>query len=459
MNFYGLLQRAAAESRPVRVGLIGAGKFGSMFLAQVVRTPGLHVVGVADLNPQRARDALDRVGWSSSRCGAPDLKTARDRGTTCVTADATALIELDGLQVIVEATGNPTAGIRHARVAFEHGCHVVMVNVEADALVGPWLARQAADAGVVYSLAYGDQPALICEMVDWARAAGFEVIAAGKGTKHLPTYHASTPDTVWNHYGLTAEQAAAGGMNPQMFNSFLDGTKSAIEMAAVANATGLAAGPNGLRFPPCGVDELPQLLKPREAGGQLEVRGQVEVVSSMARDGTPLPRDLRWGIFTIFVAPNEYVRRCFREYGLTTDDTGWYAAQYKPFHLIGLELGISVASVALRREPTGQPVDWHADVVTVAKRDLESGARLDGEGGFTVWGRLMPARESLTMGALPLGLAHGVRMRHKVRAGNVVKTADVLLDETNEVVLVRRLMEATFMPIAPALGRHGTPVP
>ena len=446
MNLYGLLQRAEAESSPVRVGLIGAGKFGSMFLAQAARTPGLHVVGVADLDLQRARETLDRVGWPPEQYGAPDLETARDRGTTCVTDDGTALIALDGLQVIVEATGNPTAGIRHARLAFEHGCHVVMVNVEADALVGPWLARQAADAGVVYSLAYGDQPALICEMVDWARAAGFEVIAAGKGTKYLPIYHASTPDTVWTHYGLTAEQAAAGGMNPQMFNSFLDGTKSAIEMAAVANATGLAAGSGGLKFPPCEVDRLPQILKPREVGGQLEIRGQVEVVSSLTRDGAPLPRDLRWGVFAVFLAPDEYIRRCFREYGLTTDDTGWYAAMYKPFHLIGLELGISVVSVALRREPTGQPVAWQADVVAVAKRDLVSGERLDGEGGYTVWGRLLPAGESLSRRALPLGLAHGVRMRRAVRAGHIVKVGDVLIDGTSEIVRVRRMMEATTRP-------------
>src|SRR5215813_12295593 len=160
-----------------------------------------------------------------------------------------------------------------------------MVNVEADVLAGPLLAEEARAAGVVYSLAYGDQPALVCELVDWARACGFEVAAAGKGTKYLPAYHAVTPDDVWSHYGLTPEEARQGGMNPQMFNSFLDGTKSAIEMAAIANATGLDVPADGLGFPPCGVDELPQVLRGAAADGDLDHDGMVEVVSSLERDG------------------------------------------------------------------------------------------------------------------------------------------------------------------------------
>lgn len=168
-----------------------------------------------------------------------------------------------------------------------------MVNVEADALAGPLLAAQSRSAGIVYSLAYGDQPALICEMVDWARASGFEVIAAGKGTRYLPGYHDSTPEAVWQHYGLTPEQARAGGLNAQMFNSFLDGTKSGIEMAAVANATGLTPPRAGLALPPCTVDELPTILRPRADGGVLDGKGMVEVISSLSRDGERLPRDLR----------------------------------------------------------------------------------------------------------------------------------------------------------------------
>jgi predicted homoserine dehydrogenase-like protein len=323
-----------------------------------------------------------------------------------------------------------------------------MVNVEADALAGPLLARRAAEAGIVYSLAYGDQPALICEMVDWARAAGFEVVAAGKGTKYLPEYHASTPETVWKHYGFTAETLAQGDFNAQMFNSFLDGTKSAIEMAAVANATGLMPASGGLEFPPCGVDDLARVLKPRSAGGVLERAGQVEVISSLERDGRPVFRDLRWGVYVTF-APGDvqsapYVEKCFKEYGLVTDPSGHYSAMYKPCHLIGLELGISVASAGLRREPTGAPRFFNGDVVATAKRELKAGELLDGEGGYTVYGKLMPAADSLALGGLPLGLAHGLKLRRSIAAGAPVRWDDVAYAANDPTVKVRREMETLF---------------
>jgi predicted homoserine dehydrogenase-like protein len=444
MNLHTLLLARESEGKPLRVGLIGAGKFGSMFLAQVPRMRGLHLLGVADLDPARARASLLNVGWSEARIGARSLDDAAKSGTTWVGDDAESLLAHPALDVAIDATGHPPAGIRHALAAIAHGKHMVMVNVEADVLAGPLLAKKARAAGLVYSLAYGDQPALISEQVDWARAIGFDVVAAGKGTKYLPAYHASTPDTVWGHYGLTPEQAKLGGMNPQMFNSFLDGTKSAIEMAAVANATGLLPAPDGLAFPPCGVDELPAVLKPESAGGTLHHKGQVEVVSSLARDGTPVARDLRWGVYVVFEAPSDYVARCFAEYGLKTDPSGRYAALYKPYHLIGLELGISVASAGLRREPTGTPTGFRGDAVAIAKRDLATGEILDGEGGFTVWGKLMPAEASLAADALPIGLAHHVKLRHAVNRGTIVRWSDVAVDETSEAVKIRREMEREF---------------
>mgnify|MGYP001120549182 CR=1 FL=1 len=451
MNLYRKLLGRERSGRKIRVGLIGAGKFGSMFLAQLPTTQGIHLVGIADLSVTRARDALARVGWPEERYAAVGFDDALASGGTFLTEDAAALIGAD-LDVVVEATGNPVAGIGHALASIDAGRHVVMVNVEADALAGPLLAERARRSGVVYSLAYGDQPALVCEMVDWARAAGFEVVAAGKGTKYLPAYHASTPDTVWNHYGIAPDRAAAGGMNPQMFNSFLDGTKSAIEMAAIANATGLEAPTDGLGFPPAGVDDLPRILRPRDAGGVLERDGLVEVVSSLERDGTQVVRDLRWGVYVVFRAPGDYQARCFAEYGLVTDPTGRYAAMYKPFHLIGLELGISIASVALRGEPTGQADGFRADVASVAKRDLAAGERLDGEGGYMVWGRLMPAEQSLAKGALPIGLAHGIALTRAVPAGSLVTWDDVAVDATDPAVRFRREMEAAF-------GRDASPGP
>ena len=427
------LQQRTRGGRPVRVGLLGAGKFGSMFLSQAPSTDGLEVAVIADLQAERAQAACRAIGWS-------DARVARTR----FTADALEAIADDAVDVVVEATGDPAAGIVHARAACAARKHIVMVNVEADVLAGPLLAAEAREAGVVYTLAYGDQPALICELVEWAQACGFEVVAAGKGTKHLPAYHASTPDTVWNHYGLTAAQAAAAGMNSRMFNSFLDGTKSAIEMAAVANATGLTPPPGGLRFPPCSRDDLAQVLRPAAAGGQLHHRGQVEVVSSLEHDGSPVPNDLRWGVYVVVEAPNAYTAACFRQYGMNTDSTGRYAAMYKPFHLIGLELNISILAAALLRKPTGAACGFVADVAATAKRDLAAGETLDGEGGFTVYGTLLPAPASLDRGALPIGLAHGAALKRAIRAGETVGWNDVEIDLDLGAVQARRAMEARF---------------
>ena len=444
MNLTRLLQQRVAGGHPLRIGLIGAGKFGSMYLSQIPRTPGIHLLGIADLNPARAQESLRRVGWKDEQFAARSFGEAFKGGATHITDDTMSLIRNRHIEVIIDATGSPSAGISHVLACCEYKKHIVMVNVEADALAGPLLARHAAEAGIVYSLAYGDQPALICEMVDWARAAGFEVVAAGKGTKYLPAYHASTPDTVWGHYGFSEETVKGGDFNAQMFNSFLDGTKSAIEMAAVANATGLTPAPQGLEFPPCGVDDLARVLRPKTDGGHLHHRGQVEVISSVERDGRPVFRDLRWGVYVTFAADSDYVRRCFSEYGLITDDSGNYSSMYKPFHLIGLELGISVASAALRGEPTGAPTAWRGDCVATAKRNLKAGEMLDGEGGHTVYGKLMPAAVSKRLGGLPIGLAHKLKLTRDIAAGKPVTWEDVAFDAKNEAVRFRLEMERTF---------------
>ena len=444
MSLYLQLQQRAAQNKPVRVVLIGAGKFGAMYLSQVPRTPGVHLVGIADLSMDNARANLARVGWPEHQASAQSLDDAFKRGLTYLTQDWQMLVAHPMVDVVVECTGNPIAAVEHCLAAFAHGKHVVNVTVEADAFCGPLLASKAAAAGVVYSLAFGDQPALICDLVDWARTCGFPVTAAGRGHKWLPHFNESTPETVWANYGLTPEQAARGGLNPKMFNSFLDGSKPSIECTAVANATGLQVPSNGLLYPPASIEDIPYVTRPKNEGGVLEQKGMVEVISSLEADGRVIPYDIRMGVWVTVEAETDYIKHCFEEYNAHTDPSGRYFTLYKRWHLIGLEVGMSVASVALRGEATGVAQGWHADVVATAKRDLRAGEMLDGEGGYTVWGKLLPAKTSARMGGLPLGLAHQVKLIRDIKKGQSLCWEDVAMDVALPAYKVRREMEALF---------------
>lgn len=311
MSLYNKLQEREANGQPIRIGLIGAGKFGSMYLAQIPRTPGVHLVGIADLSPDTARSNLARVGWSPNQLEASSAEAAMRSGATWITDDWKALVSVPEIDIIVECTGNPIAAVEHCLEAFDNGKHVVNVTVEADAFCGPLLGRKAAQAGVVYSLAFGDQPALICDLVDWARTCGFPVVAAGRGHKWLPHFSESTPETVWGYYGLTPEQADRGGLNPKMFNSFLDGSKPSIESSAVANATGLGVPSNGLLYPPASIEDIPFVTRPISEGGVLERKGMVEVISSLETDGRIIPYDIRMGVWVTVEAETDYIKNCF----------------------------------------------------------------------------------------------------------------------------------------------------
>jgi predicted homoserine dehydrogenase-like protein len=448
VNLYKMLLERQAAGRPVTVGVVGAGKFGTMFLAQARTTDGMHVAAVADLNVARAKSQLTMASWPKEQFEATSFDDALASGKTFITDDTNAMIEHPDIEVIVEATGDPKTGIRLCMKSIENGKHIVMVNVEADAVAGPLLARKARQAGVVYSLAWGDQPALVCDHVDWAQAAGFKIVSAGKGTRYHPTYHQSTPDTVWDILSryMKIRDEDRGSINPKMFNSFVDGTKSAIEMTAICNATGLHSQTEGLSFPPATRFEVAEICKPKSAGGVLEKAGVTEVTSSVYRDGSDVPHNLVMGTYVVFEAAedNDYSRRCFVEYSMLPDSSGRYAALYRPIHMIGLELGISVASAALRKESTGQPICFNSDVVATAKRNLKAGEMLDGEGGFCVWGKQTPATASLEQGYLPLGLAHNVKLVRDVAEGQRVKWSDIEVDETDLAVRTRREMEAAF---------------
>ena len=421
------------NKKTVNVTIIGAGKFGSMFLSQAPYTKGLNVFTICDLNIDKAKKACREVGWGEDQIN-----------NVIFTEDFEKAINDDEVDVVVEATGHPSSGIKHARTCFKYGKHVIMVNVEADVLAGPSLSAEANSAEVVFSMAYGDQPSLTLEIIEWARASGFKVTAAGKGTKYMPEYHYSTPKTVWDHYGLTSDEAEKAGMNSKMFNSFLDGTKSSLEMSAIANASGLNVPNNGLLFPPCGMDDLASLLKEKNKGGILEKNEQVEVVSSIERDGRPVFKDLRWGVYAVLQAPNDYAASCFKQYGMNTDQSGEFSAMYKPFHLIGMELNTSIFSAALLKLPTGQTKYFKGDVVSVSKKNLKKGEKLDGEGGFTVWGKLIPASTSLNLKALPIGLANDMFLKNDIDKDKIITWNDVEFDSNDEIISYRHQMENKF---------------
>lgn len=442
MNLARMLAQRAEQGRPIRVGMIGAGKFGTMFLAQAERQRGIHVVGICDLNPAGTKSNLNLVGWDAARYCASSLDDAAKTGTTHLGDDWQALVSHPAVEIVIECTGAPMAAVTHILTAFGEGKHVINVTVEADAFVGPGFGIKAQDAGVIYSMAYGDQPALAADLVDWARACGFSVVAAGRGHKWLPHYRQSTPDTVWDHWGLTAEQAERGRLNPKMFNAFLDGSKPAIESAAIANVCALDAPSGGLAFPPGSIDDIPTLARPRNEGGILEHKGMVEVISCLREDGSQIPFDIRKGVWVCFEADTEYLKNCFEEYKVVTDPSGRYMVESRRWHLIGLELAYSVASIGLRGEPTGVAREFRGDVAAIAKRKLTAGEMLDGEGGYTVSGGLRPAHASVRGGFVPLGLAHNIKLIRDVAEGAAVTWDDVKIDTNSDAYKLRKEVES-----------------
>ena len=438
------LLKRQEEGKSFRVGVIGAGKFATMFLSQANSTSGFHIAAIADLDFKRAEDSLRTAGFEKD-LNISGIDEAISSSEIWFTDSGLELAQCEQLDLVIEATGNPEAGVDHCLAAFKAKSHVVLVTVEADVLCGAAIIKRANEAGVVCSMAYGDQPALICELIERVKSSGFEIVCAGKGTKYLPKYHSSTPSTVWEYYGLSTQEAAAGGLNPKMFNSFLDGTKSAIEMGALANATGLGVPDDGLLFPAVGTSMLSQVLKPKEFGGVLANSGTVEVVSSLERNGTEIPDNLRWGVFVIFKSDSYYTEQCFREYGVPVDDSGQYAALWRPIHLIGSELGFSVATALLDKKSTGATKAFSGDAVSVAKRNLKAGGLLDGEGGTTVWGKLLPAAKSISLKALPIGLAHNVKLLKDVSEGQVISQNDVSTIPESNAYILRKEMEAEFL--------------
>jgi predicted homoserine dehydrogenase-like protein len=414
------------RKEPIRIAFIGCGKFVSMFLAQYNHLDKIQIDSIVDLNIEQAKKNCTNSGLDETTISGINFSKSLDE------------ILDRNIEIFIEATGNPIVGTVHAVKIIKNKKHVILVNVEADITCGKYLSDIAKENGVICSMAYGDQPSLIIEQIEWARLNGFSVVCAGKGTKYHPTFEYSTPDTVWGHYGLTKERAEKeSGMNPKMFNSFLCGDKSAIEMCAVSNAANLKCPSNGLTFPPIGVYDIAKKLIPKQEGGLIDFDGQVEVISSIDLNKKDIPNDLRWGVYIVIKAKNEYVKNCFKDYGMVTDSSGNYSAIWRPYHYIGLELAQSIYSIALDNRATGFTKKYNADVASYAKKDLKIGDKLDGEGGFCARGKLITSQKSKEEKILPLGLTDNAILKKNINKDQVIRLDDVELNLPKEVIEAR----------------------
>lgn len=407
------LERAGT---PIRVGLVGAGQMGRGFIAQVAGIPGMETVAVADVDPQRALSAFREVGITAVE----GLNGAS--GRPAVTGDALDLARSESVDVVVEATGVTEVGARVAYEAIQERKHVVMLNAEADATVGAVLARMARSAGIVYTGSAGDEPAAVMELYDFARSMGFEVVAAGKG-KNNPLDPSATPDSV-------AEEAERKHMNPKMLAAFVDGTKTMVEMATVANAIGFAPDVPGMHGPAeTDPRKLAQVFSLQEEGGILSSYSTVDYVRGVAP-----------GVFVIVRSQEGAVRETMEYLGM---GAGPNHVLYRPYHLTSLETPISVARAAIYGEPGIVSGDVpQAEVVAVAKRDLEAGEKLGGIGGTDYYGTVYAASEATDM--LPLGLAAGARTTRPVSKGSVIPRAAVELAGDSFVVNLRKLQDVAI---------------
>ena len=411
----------------IKVAFIGCGKFISMFLAQYNQLKKIKIDSIIELDLDKAKKNCSNSGLSEQKINEINFTTSLENTFN------------RDIDIYIEATGNPIVGTIHAVKIIKNKKHLILVNVEADVTCGKYLSDLANENGVICSMAYGDQPSLILEQIEWSRLNGFEVVCAGKGTKYHPDFEYSTPETVWGYYGLSKERAEKeSGMNPKMFNSFLCGDKSAIEMCAVSNAANLKCPENGLTFPPVGVYDIAKKLIPKNKGGLIDFEGQVEVISSIDREKKDIPNDLRWGVYIVIKAGNQYVKNCFKDYGMVTDESGDYSAIWRPYHYIGLELAQSIYSIALDNRATGYTKNYNAEVASVAKKDLKKGDKLDGEGGFCARGKLVTSQTSKKENLLPLGLTDHALVNKDIAKDQVITIKDVDLNLPEDVTQARK---------------------
>lgn len=426
MNLSEDLARRADAGKPVRIGLIGAGEMGTDIVTQVTLMRGLEIGVLAEVRLDHAWAAIDIAGISRARARAcstrEEAEAAMAQGLIAVTDKGSIACTAGGVDVIIDATGNPGVGAELAIDAMDHGKHVVMMNVEADVTIGAYLARHAAQRGVVYSLAAGDEPACTMELVNFARALGYPIVCAGKG-KNNPLKFDATPEEY-------AEEAKRRNMNARMLVEFVDGSKTMIEMVAVANATGLIPDQPGMHGPKAGIKELDQVLIPKADGGVLSAAGRVDY--SVGPGVAP-------GVFVIVKAPHPRVDERLRDLKV---GKGPYYTLHRPYHLTSLETPMTAAKLALygKADMTPMPVPV-AEVASVAKFDLAAGVTLGkiGEAHYRGWAVTM--KQSREERLLPIGLAERAVTTKPIKAGDYLTYDNCAPDENMAIVKLRRRMD------------------
>ena len=418
-----LARRLQNEGRPIRVGLIGSGEMGTDIVTQCDQMAGITVAAIAEINIDAAKRALSIAGRSAESYGVASDKAAFDealqKGRTAITEDAQVVCTNDRIDVIIDATGRPAVGAEIGLVAMEHGKHLVMMNVEADVTIGAYLQREAKRLGVVYTLGAGDEPSSCMELINFVSSLGYPIIAAGKG-KNNPLNIEATPDAY-------LAEAQRRNMNPRMLVEFVDGSKTMVEMAAIANATGLVPDCPGMHGPAATLPELEKVLCPKEDGGLLSRKGVVDY--SIGKGVAP-------GVFVIAEMAHPRVRERMHDLKL---GAGPYYTFYRPYHLTSLEVPLSCARAVLYGTADMQPLDRpSAEVCAVAKRDLAPGDTLDAIGEYAYRAWIMTYEGARQSNAIPCGLLEKGKVTKPVCKGELITYDNAAVDAGSRIVALRR---------------------
>jgi len=405
------------SDNPVSVAIVGAGQMGTEIITQIGEMKGMQVTVVVDLNEELARKGFLYMKNKSDLFFTNNIDEAEDavkKGKTIVTENYKVATRLSMVEAVVDATGSIELGVVIGLDCIDHKKHIIMMNVECDITIGPLLRKMAENAGVVYSMAAGDEPAAIMELYRFAKALGFEVIAAGKG-KNNPLNLYATPDT--EH-----EMAKARKMSPRMLCEFVDGSKTAIEMASVSNATGLIVDVPGMHGATAKVPELNKVFIPKKDGGILHNRGIVDFSIGVHP-----------GVFLIIHTDNPRIQE-----GLVQRDmgNGPYYTLYRPFHLCSIEVPLTIAQAVFYKESHGHPKSYlTSECIAVAKKDIKEGETLDGIGEYCYRVSIDRYDSALDKGYIPAGLVHGTKARTNISKNTVVTYE--MVDSVHDTVLLQ----------------------